>query len=633
MQEDNEQVSRDEEEFKPYVAAERAVPEFTIRSIVLGVVLGIVFGAANAYLGLKVGMTVSASIPVAVISMAILRGLMRGGTILENNMVQTIGSAGESLAAGVIFTIPAMILLGIGDVGLLKIMVLALLGGWLGVLFMIPLRRYLIVSQHKKLPYPEGTACAEVLVAGDTGGTKAKKVFFGVAWGAVFKFLMDPHGLALWKETPSWRLPVPQGAQVSVETLPSLLGVGFIIGPKISAYMLSGGVLGWLVFIPLFYALGSRIAEPLFLASVPISQMEPIDVWHNYIRYIGAGAVAVGGIMSLVRAVPTVVESVKLGLSKAYKTIGIVKAKRTDRDLPLKLVAAVAIAMGIAIWLLPQVNIGLVGGFATVIFSFFFVTVSARIVGILGSSSNPASGMTIATLLGTSAIFVLFGIGGTAGMAAALSVGAVVCISICIAGDTSQDLKTGFLVGATPRLQQIGEFLGVLTSAVFVGGTLFILHEGYGIGSAALPAPQATLMKMVVQGVFQGKMPWTLITVGAFAALVVELFGISSLPFAVGLYLPLELTTPIMMGALVKSAVEKRGHAERLKGRGEGGILFSSGLIAGGALVGIAFALIAYSGAKMGFGGGKWMGPWADPVSLALFVGLAASLYKAARSR
>ena len=631
MQENNDGIEREEQEFRPYIPAGRTVPEMTIRAIILGTVLGIVFGAANAYLGLKVGMTVSASIPVAVISMAILRGLMRGGTVLENNMVQTIGSAGESLAAGVIFTIPAIILLGVVDVGLLKIMVLALLGGWLGVLFMIPLRRYLIVSQHKKLPYPEGTACAEVLVAGDTGGVKAKKVFFGVAWGAVYKFLMDPHGLGLWKESPSWRLPVPRGAQVGVDTLPALLGVGFIIGPRISAYMLSGGILGWLVFIPLFYALGSTVTEAIYPASVPISEMDPADIWNNYIRYIGAGAVAVGGIMSLIKAIPTVVESVKLGLGKAYKSRGSSEVKRTERDLSLKLVAIVAIAMGIAIWLLPQVDIGFAGGFLTVLFSFFFVTVSSRIVGILGSSSNPASGMTIATLLGTSLIFVLFGIGGNAGMVAALSVGAVVCISICIAGDTSQDLKTGYLVGATPRLQQMGEFLGVLTSALFVGWTLFILHDGYGIGSAALPAPQATLMKMVVEGVFQGQMPWALIMIGAFAALVVELFGISSLPFAVGLYLPLSLTTPIMIGALVKSAIEKTRDTEHLKGRRENGVLFSSGLIAGGALVGILFAVLAYSGVEMGLGG-EWMGFLANPVSLALFLGLALVLYRAARS-
>ncbi|MBN2208495.1 MAG: oligopeptide transporter, OPT family [Candidatus Coatesbacteria bacterium] len=632
MQEGNHCEEHEGREFEPYVPAERAVPEFTLRSVILGCVLGIVFGAANAYLGLKVGMTVSASIPVAVISMAILRGVFRRGTVLENNMVQTIGSAGESLAAGVIFTVPAIILLNV-DVGLLKIMVLGLLGGWLGVLFMIPLRRYLIVSQHKKLPYPEGTACAEVLVAGDTGGVKAKKVFSGVGWGAVYTFLMDPHGLGLWKESPSWRLPIPRGAQVGVETLPSLLGVGFIIGPKISAYMLSGGILGWLVFIPLFYALGATLSEPIYPASVPISQMDPSDIWSNYIRYIGAGAVAVGGIMSLIKAIPTVVESVKLGLGKAYKAGAAAGARRTDRDLSLKFVAICAIAMGIAIWLLPQVDVGIVGGFMTVLFCFLFVTVSSRIVGIVGSSSNPASGMTIATLLGTSLIFVLFGIGGTAGMVAALSVGAVVCIAICIAGDTSQDLKTGFLVGATPNLQQIGELLGVLTSALFVGWTLFILHDGYGIGSAALPAPQATLMKMVVQGVFQGQMPWGLVMIGAFAALIVELLGISALPFAVGLYLPLNLTTPIMIGALVKSALEKTKDAEQLKVRRESGVLFSSGLIAGGALVGIILAVLACSGAEMGFGGGEWMGFLNNPISLALFLGLGFVLYRSARSR
>lgn len=619
-------------EFQPYVSAEHSVAELTFRSAVLGIILGVVFGAANAYLGLKVGMTVSASIPVAVISMAILRGLMRGGTILENNIVQTIGSAGESLAAGVIFTIPALILLGVAgiDVGLLKITVLALLGGWLGVLFMIPLRRYLIVSQHNKLPYPEGTACAQVLVAGDKGGVKARKVFGGVAWGAGYKLLMDPHGLGLWSESPHWRVPGVRGMQIGFDTLPSLLGVGFIIGPRIAAHMLSGGILGWLVFIPLFFAIGSLATRPIFPAPIPISQMEPSQVWNYYIRYIGAGAVALGGIISLIKAAPTVVESVKVGIGRLWDRSVRPRDRRTDRDLPLLLVAGAAVAIGFGIWLLPQVRIGIVGGFLTVLFSFLFVTVSSRIVGIVGSSSNPASGMTIATLLGTCLVFVLAGARGDAAMVSALSVGAVVCIAICIAGDTSQDLKTGFLVGATPRVQQLGEFLGVMTSALFVGATLLILHRTYQIGSAALPAPQATLMKMVVQGVFKGQMPWELVIVGACAACVVELFGVSSLPFAIGLYLPLSLSTPIMIGAVVRLIVEARSRTSLAPAR-EGGVLFASGLVAGGALVGILLAILVCCGVAIGAGGGNWLGRLNNPFSLAVFAGLALILYKAAR--
>ena len=585
-------------------------------------VLGIIFAAANAYIGLKVGLTVSASIPVAVMAVAIFRVIGKG-SILENNMVQTVGSAGESLAAGVIFTFPALIIWGMKP-ELTKIFVFSLLGGLLGVLFMIPLRSLLISRQHGRLPYPEGTACAEVLVAGDKGGTEAKTVFIGLGIGALYEFLMN--GLKLWNFRPSWDIPFYKGGKIIGEITPALLGVGYIIGSRISAIMLSGGALAWLVIIPLIMAVGKNSTEPIYPAKVLISQMSIKEIWHYYIRYIGAGAVAFGGMITLVRAIPTILETFKTGLSKISKKE---REERTDRDLPM----LGAVVLGICLWLVlsfwtaTEIRIipNLLVAFLMVIFSFFFVTVSSRIVGLIGSSSNPVSGMTITTLLLTSLIFSLLGWTSDAHMVIALSVGAVVCISIAIAGDTSQDLKTGFLVGATPWKQQIGEFIGVLTSAIFVGWVILRLHKGVGIGSEELPAPQATLMSLVVKGVITGDLPWRFVITGIFLAAIVELIGIRSLPFAVGVYLPLYLTTPIMAGGLLRYLTEKSKDESILKRKRESGILFSSGLIAGSALVGVGLALAAsYSGTfatslEIGY---LWMGPFSNLASLFIFAGL-----------
>jgi len=612
--------------------------EITFLSVFLGILIGVVFGAANAYLGLKVGMTVSASIPAAVISMGILRGILKRGTILENNMVQTIGSAGESLAAGVIFTIPAFFIWNI-DISLFKIFIISIVGGLLGILFMIPLRRFLIVRERDNLPYPEGKACAEVLTAGEEGGAKAKSVFWGLGIGAIYKLFMDKKALGLWSESPGWELPFFKKAYIGFDILPALLGVGFIIGPRIASYMLVGGVLGWLVFIPLIAFVGADLAKPLYPStSVLINAMSPSQIWNNYIRYIGAGAVVCGGIISLIKALPVIIESFKMGVgeiafgkNRKASTKGDMEddLSRTNKDISMRIVLIMIIGVIVLTAVLPQIPVKLIGALLIAIFSFFFVTVSSRLVGIVGSSSNPASGMTIATLLGTSLIFLLLGWTGTPGMIGAMSVGAVVCIAICIAGDTSQDLKTGYLVGATPYRQQIGEFIGVLTSALFVGITLNILKVD--ILSGELLAPQANLMSMVVQGVLHGELPWAFVICGVFSALIVEIFGIPSLPFAVGLYLPLSLSTPIMIGAILKSILGKIRSLDKEKNV-EKGILFGSGLIAGEAIVGILLAFmvtLATSGnitflQDLNFGSeGAWMGNLNKFISFLIFLCLA----------
>ncbi len=578
----------DGDEYAPYVGHQQAIPEFTIRAILTGVLVGIVFGAANAYIGLKVGMTVSASIPAAVVAIAFAR--MRRASVLENNMVQTVGSAGESLAAGVIFTIPALIVLGFIP-ELSKIFVLSVIGGLLGVLFMIPLRRHLIVREHGRLPYPEGTACAEVLVAGDRGGTLVKRVMAGVGLGALYQFLME--GFGFWQDRPSWNVRGVPGAQIGGEITPALLGVGFVIGPRIAGLMLAGGAIAWLVIIPIIKMMGSGLAEPLYPATTLVSQMEPIDIWDNYIRYIGAGAVVFGGLVTLIKALPTMVRSFRMGVAGFGRGgDGTGRAKRTAHDLPVKYVVWGAVALGLLTWAVPQIPVNLVGAILIVVFSFFFVTVSSSIVGLIGSSSNPASGMTIATLLATSLIFLGFGWTGEAGIIGAISVGAVVCIAICIAGDTSQDLKTGFLVGATPRRQQMGEMIGVLTSALVIGWIVFFLHRVYGIGSDRLPAPQAVLMSMVVKGVLTLSLPWGLVFIGVFLAACIELLGVPSLPFAVGLYLPVRLSTPIMVGGLVRLVTERTGDTRLRHERRERGVLYASGLIAGGAIIGLFVAFL-----------------------------------------
>ena len=588
----------DNKEFKPFISAEKVVPEFTITSFILGVLLAVVFGAANAYLGLRVGLTVSASIPAAVISMGVIRVILRKESILENNMVQTIGSAGESVAAGVIFTLPALFIWaeegveGIKAPGLIEVFLIAFVGGILGVLFMIPLRKALIVEEHGVLPYPEGTACAEVLLAGEEGGSKASTVFAGLGVAAGYKFIAD--GLRVFPSSVNYDIEAYKGAAVGMDVLPALVGVGYICGPRISSYMFAGSIVSWLALMPLISLFAGDAV--IFPGTEPISQMAPSKIWGSYIKYIGAGAVATGGIMSLIKSFPLIVKT----FSQAMKSMSKNKGKgnnelRTNQDLPMQYIIAAVALIAVAIWLLPTFPINLLGAVIVVIFGFFFATVSSRMVGLIGSSNNPVSGMAIATLLISTLMLKATGLGGATGMKGAIAIGSIICIVAAIAGDTSQDLKTGFIVGATPKKQQYGELIGVLASSAAIGGVLYLLNEAWGYGSTELPAPQASMMKMIVEGVMNADLPWGLIIAGAALAIVVEILKIPVLPFAVGMYLPFSLNAAIMVGGLVRLVVDKkRGMSEeKKKACVDRGILYTSGMIAGEGIVGVLLAIFA----------------------------------------
>ncbi len=591
-------MSKQNEEFKPYVPADKIVPEFTVTSVLLGLILAVVFGAANAYLGLRVGLTVSASIPAAVISMGVIRVILRRDSILENNMVQTIGSAGESLAAGAIFTMPALFLWakewGTESPSLLEIFLIALVGGILGVLFMIPLRKALIVQEHGTLPYPEGTACAEVLLAGEQGGAKASTVFKGLGIAAAYKFVAD--GLGLFPSSVSYDFKGQyKGAGVGLDVLPALVGVGYICGPRISSYMLAGGALSWLVLMPLIYFFGGDgIYFPL--TEAPISSLSASKIWDSYIKYIGAGAVATGGIISLIKSLPligrTFAQSMK-GFTK--KASAPSNTLRTDQDLSMPVILIGVLLIAVLIWLLPIFPVNFLSAVIIVIFGFFFATVSSRMVGLIGSSNNPVSGMAIATILIATLLLKATGASGQSGMTAAIAIGSIICVVAAIAGDTSQDLKTGYIVGATPKKQQIGEMLGVVVAAAAIGGVLYLLDAAWGYGSEQLPAPQASMMKMIVEGVMDANLPWTFIFVGAAVAVIVEILRIPVLPFAVGMYLPFSLNAGIMVGGLVRLFVDRKKNIteEKKKDITNNGILYTSGMIAGEGLVGILLALFA----------------------------------------
>jgi putative OPT family oligopeptide transporter len=577
--------------YVPVVPASARMAEITVQSVLIGVLVGVVFGAANAYLGLKVGLTVSASIPAAVIGVAWFR-MMRGGTLLETNIVQTIGSTGESLAAGVIFTIPVLFLWDLSP-GFWPIFPLALLGGMLGVLFMIPLRRTLIVREHGRLLYPEGTACAEVLVASQGGGSQARRLFEGMGAGALYMVLMK--FLHLWPEEPDVVVD-RAGYRTSFggSLTPELLGVGYIIGPKVSAVMLAGGLAGWGVIIPLLHLFGDGQTQPLKPESVKlIADMTSNEMWTRYLRYIGAGAVAFGGLVTLLKTVPVIVQSFQAAI--AALRAGAAGTERTDRDIPISWVGAGAAVCVVAAAFLPLRvtggNLGILAGFFVVVFGFFFVTVSSRIVGLLGSSSNPISGMTIATVLVTA-----FAFGGeTVGIDAkvtVLTVGTLVCIAAAIAGDMSQDLKTGHLVGSTPTAQQWSQIISIVTAALAMSTILALFRES--IVSGEFKAPQANLIRLVIDGVLDGNLPWGLVFAGMCLALCVEMMGLPTLAFAVGLYLPVHLAVPVMAGGLVRMFVERKWEGEERSERREAGVLYASGLIAGAALVGVLSAAFTF---------------------------------------
>lgn len=589
-----------QKEFKPYVPADKVTPEITVTSVLMGILLAVVFGAANAYLGLRVGMTVSASIPAAVIAMGVIRVIMRKNSILESNIVQTIGSAGESLAAGAIFTLPALFLWardGIMDKpGIIEITLIALLGGLLGVFFMVPLRNALIVREHGTLPYPEGTACAEVLLAGEEGGANASTVFAGMGFAALFKFIID--GIKAVPGEVSFRVKGYAG-EIGTQIYPAVMSVGYICGPRISSYMFAGGVLSWLVLIPLIVLFGENLI--LNPGTVPIGKMFAEGgagaIWDGYIRYIGAGALAAGGIISLVKSLPLIVRTFRDALKGMTAAKGSAEGGRTAQDISIKIVLGAIALLTLLVWLVPAVPVTLLGAIIVVIFGFFFATVSSRMVGLVGSSNNPVSGMAIATLLIATVILKVTGDSGAEGMRSAIAIGSIICIIAAIAGDTSQDLKTGYLLGATPKKQQIGELIGIIAAALAIGGTLYLLDSAYGFGTEQLGAPQATLMKMIIEGVMEGNLPWALVFVGVFIAIVVEVIGIPVLPFAIGVYLPVQLNACIMVGGLVRLALDKKKGDEKEKKRiTNDGILFCSGMIAGEGLVGILLALLAVIG-------------------------------------
>lgn len=596
-------------EFKPYIPAEKITPEFTVTSIIMGIILAIVFGAANAYLGLRVGMTVSASIPAAVISMGVIRVIMRKNSILESNMVQTIGSAGESLAAGAIFTMPALFLWaeeGLCDMpSLVEITLIALCGGILGVLFMIPLRNALIVKEHATLLYPEGTACADVLLAGEEGGSNASTVFCGMGFAAIFKFIVDgikviPADIAA--EFKSFK------GELGLEVYPALLGVGYIVGPKIASYMFVGSLVGWMVIIPMICLFGVDIWMYPADVGTTIGQLYEAGgaaaIWSSYVKYIGAGAIATGGIISLIKSLPLIVTTFRDSM-KSMKDGKNTGSARTAQDLPMGIVFAGIVVMSVIIWLVPAIPVNLLGALLIVVFGFFFATVSSRMVGLIGSSNNPVSGMAIATLLIATITIKASGDSGITGMMGAIAIGSVICIVAAIAGDTSQDLKTGFLLGATPKKQQIGELIGVVASGLAIGGVLYLLNAAWGYGGAEVPAPQATLMKMIVEGIMGGELPWNLVFIGVFLALGLEILRVPVMPFAIGLYLPIYLNASIMVGGVVRMFMDGRKKVdEKTKERqSTDGTLYCAGMIAGEGLVGILLAILAVGGITMDLSG------------------------------
>ena len=654
-------------EFRTYISAEESLMEFTIRAVVLGALFGLLFGAVSVYVGLRAGLTVSASIPIAVLSISILRAFGRS-TILENNIVQTTGSAGESLAAGVMFTLPALIFLGFGsEFTFWRIFPLALLGGWLGVLFMIPLRRQLIVKEHGNLTFPEGTACADVLVAGERGGSFAGRVFWGLGLGGVYTFMMNT--VQAWTGQPEARPKWFPGASFRATITSEYLGVGYIIGPKVAGILFAGGVISWLLVMPAIQFFGQLAGNtPIYPSTIPIPQMTPDDMWRQYIRPMAAGAVAAAGLITLIRTMPTIISALTAGLKDVRAEGGAASntASRIERDMPLSwLIAGSAVIIVLLFLLLTFAPVkdahttwyqNLLAGILVVIFGFLFVTVASRISGLLGNSSNPVSGMSIGTLMATCAIFLLAGWTAPSYSVLALTIGGSVCIAAAIAGATSQDLKTGYLVGATPVGQQWGLLVGVTVSTFAIGITLGLMNKGLekyiptqipvnvqalpmgvkveretfehhgknyvlinalgsaqipdgeylydpdskrielqwaqGIGSDKAPAPQARLMATVINGILSQRLPWRLVLMGVALVIAVEILGIRSLAFAVGAYLSIGTTATMFAGGLVRVLVEATTK-EKDESEASPGALYSSGLIAAGGVFGLLGIVIA----------------------------------------
>ncbi len=626
--------------FQPYIPDDTSLKDWTIRGVVVGALFGVIFGSANAYLGLHVGLTISTAIPLAVIAVAafrVLTPILGKSSILDSNIAQTTGSASSSLASGLIFTIPALFLWGFNP-SIFKMGALALLGGILGVLFMIPLRRALIVREHGILPYPEGTAAAQVLISAEEGGAKARNIFIGLGIGAVYTTLV--RFLHLWPEKIYLNLPILKKAKLGGEPMPALLGVGYILGPKIAAIMVAGGLLSWLGIIPLMAYFGENLNIPLFPEKIlPISAMTPEQIWDKYIRVVGAGAVAVAGIITVIKSIPTMYNALKMGIKDVSlkKDPAQAKKKRTQIDLPITVLGIGVLAVVTILVISPQtlgmntsIFVRLIAALCIAIFAFCFVTVSSRIVGMVGVTSNPTSGMTIVTLLGTSLLFFALGWTDAIGQATALTIGTVVAVAASIAGDISQDLKAGYIIGATPKRQQASELIGVVTSAFAIAAVVWLLGEAFTFGSEALAAPQATLMKTVIEGVLGGDLPWGLVMIGGSFAIVAELLGVPSLPFAVGIYLPLSTMTPIYVGGLTRYFIEKRAGSDEnaKKKKGEKGILLGSGFIAGEGIAMVGVAAYAFiKKAKPAGIGLVWPGHVGDFIALGAFLCMVAFIF------
>jgi putative OPT family oligopeptide transporter len=635
----------------PYISADEYIPEFTFKALILGIIFGVIFGATTAYLALKVGIIVSASIPIAVLAVTFSRKFGKT-TLLENNIIQTIGSAGESIAAGVAFTLPALLFISTGKefFNVFQIFALSLIGGLLGTLIMIPLRTTLIVQEHGRLPYPEGTACADVLIAGEKGGNLARQVYSGIGIAIVYKSLMSIFGL--WKEIPQYvfgRTSALPNASIAAEITPELLGIGYIIGIRFSSFLVAGSFFASFALIPLITYVGDFVNVVIPPGTKLISQMNPHEIWTNYIRYIGAGSVTFSGIIVMLRTFPTLIKTAKRIFQELLITNSIninpIK-KRTQRDLPLVVVFTGIALLFLVMTLLPHIPVTFFSATLVIIASTIFVSISCRIVGFIGLSTNPISGMTIATLMGTGLVFLAQGWNASHYQPIALCVGAIVAIAASNGGATSQDLKTGFLIGATPYKQQIGIMVGTLASACVVGLTFTLLHQCIGCGEVTtehphpLPAPQAMLMATLIKGMFNQSIPWTLIFTGMGISAIMELCGINSLPFAVGAYLPISTTAPIFTGGILKWCVRRCKHISPEKSDLEEGALFSSGLIAGGALTGILVAFLIGTSFEttsngtsislmdtLNMGIGESMGIYGDMVSIGCFVALSLILF------
>lgn len=603
------------DDYIPYISTNDALPEITAASLIIGALFTMLFGAANTYLGLKVGLTISASIPGAILATGILKGILRRNNILEANIIQSIGAMGESIAGGLIYTLPAIIIWGM-ELDILTITTVALLGSLLGILFVVPLRRFLTVEEHGSLVYPEGMAAAEVLVTGSTGGTGFQTVVTGLVGGGIYKLFSG--GFRLWMEEPEWTIKPLQNTIFGVDVLASLLGVGYIVGIEAALYMLAGSVVAWLALIPLIKYIGSELAVPLFPATELIKDLGAWKIWSSYIRYVGAGAVATGGFIGLAKSAPTIINSFKSAIS-GFGASGKGN-KRTEKDVPLTWIIGGAILVFLLSWLLPVINIGPVGALMVVVFAFFFAVVSARIVGIVGVSNNPVSGMTIASLLIITSVMRLMGFVGESGMISAIIAGAIVCVAISVAGGAGQNMKTNFIIGGTPRSVQIGMYIGVLAAASLVGMVILLLNNIYGMGSAELAAPQATLMSMVVKGVLTAQLPWALVLVGVVLGIMCELVGIPVLTFALGLYLPIHLSGGIVMGGIIRVLIDKKfkRDEEVLKAQTERGVLLASGLVAGDALMGIVIASFAGLGINIAFGKTLVPGITGNPITASI---------------